>query len=140
MAQTLLQRNTGILQRMKNLAPLAPKLESLFTAGKREQLKDGRDSRGNSFMPLARSTMEQPRQSSTPFLKHGDSSTILTRYEVSVRFHTGEVTVSAGWPMTWIHYHVVGGPHLPRRDPTGFRDEDKKRALAMVRDYVMGRI
>ncbi len=140
MAQTILQRNLAIAARMKDLSPLALKLEALFEQGKREQLKDGRDAKGNSFMPLARSTLEQPRQSSTPFLKHGDASSILTRYEVTVRFVTGQATVTAGWPMTWVHYHVAGGPHLPRRDPGGFREADKAKALAMVRDYVMGRI
>jgi hypothetical protein len=140
MAQTLLQRNRQILERMRNLAPLAPKLESLFIAGKREQLHEGRDARGQAFIGLAPSTMKQDRQSSTPFLKHGDASSILTRYEVDVKFSTGQLIVSGRWPMDWVHWHVAGGPHLPRRDPGGFREEDKRKALALVRDYVMGRI
>src|SRR5262245_24234376 len=134
MAETLLGRNQGILARINNLSPLEPKLKELFERGKRAQLSQGRTATGTPFAPLARSTLERgPRQSPLPFLKHGMSSSLIIRYQVTVQFAAASLTVSAGWPMKWVRYHVAGGRRLPRRDPTGFRKQDVDDAMKMFR-------
>jgi hypothetical protein len=134
---TIVGHTTGTLARLENLTPLEPELERIFRRGKREQILTGRSSTGRPFAPLARSTLERgPRQSTLPFLARGQSSSLLTRYQVDVTFASASVTVSAGWPMRWVKYHVTGGPKLPRRDPTGFRQEDIDTAKRVFREYV----
>lgn len=137
MAETLLQRNQGILARLKNLKPIEPKLRILFAEGKREHLLSGRSAILTPFTPLARSTLAQPRQSSMPLLKHGPSSSIVTRYELSFAYKESSLIISAGWPMRWVKYHQVGGPHLPKRDPGGFRREDLRESMYILREWVM---
>jgi hypothetical protein len=137
MPETLLQRNLGILSRLRNLKPIEPKLRRLFEQGKREHLTTGRSATMTPFVPLARSTLEQPRQSPMPLLKHGPSSSIITRYELAFSYKESSLIISAGWPMKWVRYHQVGGPHLPRRDPGGFRAEDKRESMRILREWVV---
>jgi hypothetical protein len=135
--QTLLGRNLGILSRLRNLKPIEPKLRRLFEQGKREHLMTGRSATMTPFQPLARSTLAEPRQSPMPLLKHGPSSSIITRYELSFAYKESSLIISAGWPMKWVRYHQVGGPHLPRRDPGGFRREDLRESARILREWVM---
>jgi hypothetical protein len=122
---------------MRDLKPLEKKLRTLFLEGKREHLLTGRSATNTPFAPLARSTLAEPRQSPIPFLKHGPSSSIITKYEIEITYTSQSVVIQAGWPMTWVKYHVTGGPRLPRRNPGGFRQQDKAEAMRLVKQWVM---
>jgi hypothetical protein len=136
MPETLLQRNQGILDRIHSMQSIAPQVEQIFVDGKRRQLERGQDARGVGFTRLAPSTLKQPRQSSTPFLKSGMASSIIVKYTVKVTMEAARLIVTAGWPMDWVRYHVEGGKHLPRRDVGGFREQDRAEAMRRVREWI----
>jgi hypothetical protein len=133
----ILDRNRAILDRIGDLRPIGEKIRSIFVAGKREQLLSARDHEGTPFLTLAKSTLARPRQSPLPFLCHGASSSLIVNYQVDVSFAAAAVTVQAGWPMDWVRYHITGTRKMPRRDPSGFRDEDKRQAIAVLREWVI---
>jgi hypothetical protein len=137
MPETLLQRNQAILHRMETLRPVEDRIRQVFLDGKREQIRTSRDTAGSRFQPLARSTLEQPRQDPRPFLKHGEASSILTQYFVRVETDFRRIVVTAGWPMEWPRYHIAGGRRLPRRDIGGFREQDTREAMQIFREYVI---
>jgi hypothetical protein len=43
----------------------------------------------------------------------------------------------ASWPMAWVKYAVTGTRTMPRRDPGGFREQDKRAAMTVFREWVM---
>lgn len=54
------------------------------------------------------------------------------------RAGVGRLTITGSWPdFPEIEYHRVGGKHLPRRDPFGWREKDLAACRAMLRDYVI---
>jgi hypothetical protein len=134
---TLLEHNTEILRRMQDLRPIEPALKRIFEEGKRFQLLRGTDAQGRSFQPIKPATREERRGAGPPLAPQGPNADIVTRY--AVRFENAAYTlvVIAGWPMEWVRYHIHGGPKLPRRDPSGFREQDKKEAMKVMQDWVM---
>jgi hypothetical protein len=135
---TLLERNQAIAARIARPDGLNEQLRQLFLRGKRDQLVHGLDIHGSPFVPLAASTLRYHQGSTTPLAPLGEASQIVTRYEVTVTTANTEIQVHAGWPgLDWVQYHVTGGRHLPRRDPSGFRDQDKTEAMRLFREWVM---
>jgi hypothetical protein len=104
--------------------------------GKRQHLLTGRNANETPFTRLARSTLAEPRRSPEPFLKSGNASSIITRYTVTTSHAANRLIVTGGWPMTWVHYHVTGGRHLPRRDPGHFRQQDKREAMRLLKTWI----
>lgn len=133
----LLEHNLEILRRMQDLRPIESKLRRIFVEGKRRQLERGVDARGVAFAPLKPSTREHRAGTGPPLAPQGPNSDIATKYAVTFERVANGLVLLAGWPMAWIKYHVKGGPKLPRRDPTGFRDEDKTAGIRLIRDWVM---
>lgn len=133
----LLEHNQEILKRMRDLRPVEPQLRRIFVEGKKRQLERGVDARGVAFAPLARSTQEHRAGQGPPLAPQGPNSAIVTTYRVTFEQTVNGLTMVASWPLAWIKYHVAGGRRLPRRDPTGFRPEDKAEAMRVVQDYVM---
>lgn len=134
--RTLLERNQGILSRIRNLKVLEPKLRDIFIRGKREHLLQGMSAEGLRFAPLKPSTLRQRRGGGPPLSPQFGSSEIIVAYRVDITFAENSVTVTGGWPMDWVHYHVTGTSHMARRDPGGFREQDKREALRVTREYI----
>jgi hypothetical protein len=135
---TLLERNQAIAARIARPDGLNEQIRQLFLRGKRDQLVHGLDIHGSLFVPLAPSTLRYHRGSTTPLSPEGENSQIVTRYEVTVTTGNTEIRVHAGWPgLDWVQYHVTGGRHLPRRDPSGFRDQDKEEAMRLFREFIV---
>lgn len=135
---TILERNQGIANRIAKPQPIAEQIRQLFLHGKREQLLNGTDINGQPFVHLAASTLRYHEGSDTPLVPRGDASQIIARYEVTVEVEPARIRIHAGWPsLDWVKYHVLGGRHLPKRDPSGFRPEDKTAAMRIYRDWIM---
>lgn len=137
----LLEHNRDILRRMRDLRPVEPQLRRIFVEGKRDQLTRGVDAQGRAFEPIKPATREHRAGSGPPLAPQGVNSDIVTRYTVQLQQVANGLAVVAGWPMAWVKYHVSGGRRLPRRDPSGFRPQDKAEAMRRIRDYIMrGRV
>jgi hypothetical protein len=135
---TFLERNRLILARVQNLGPVKQLVERIFVAGKREQLERGVDSLGRSFAPLAASTVKTRGGTGPPLAPRRAASRIEARYEAHATVEATKVKVSAGWPgLDWVRYHVTGTRRMPRRDPSGFREQDKQQAAVTVREFLM---
>jgi hypothetical protein len=132
---TLLDRNRLILDRVHRLSPIAEPVRTLLLAGKREQLSQGVDATGSPFAPLAPSTLAH-RADGPPLAPPG--SRIVSGYTVDVRVESGRLTAEAGWPgLSWIGYHIHGTRWMPRRDPGGFREQDKAKCMVILKDHVL---
>lgn len=119
------------------MSPVEPRLKRIYTEGKKEHLLLGNDANGRPFTPLAKSTLaNKKRFSGPPLVPRYSSSRVISQYTVAFKRLPGTLQVIAGWPMEWIRYHREGGKHLPRRDPGGFRDVDRKNAMDAIRDWV----
>ena len=134
---TLLEHNTEILARMQDLRPIEPRLKQIFESGKREQLERGVDVRGRKFATLKPATREHREGTGPPLAPQGDLADIITKYKVRFEDAAGKLVVIAGWPMEWVKYHIEGKPPLPRRDPSGFREEDKRVAMLIMQGWIM---
>jgi hypothetical protein len=134
---TLLERNTEILARLGRLQEVAEPIAQIFREGKREQLLAGADAGGFPFAPLAPSTLSHRQGSGPPLAPNGSSSRVITGYVVSVEVDARGLTISAGWPaLDWIKYHRTGTKRMPKRDPGGFRDQDKAAATKVIEEFI----
>lgn len=133
----LLDHNRDILRRMRDLRPVEPQLRRIFIEGKRRQLERGVDARGAAFAPLKPSTRERRAGAGPPLAPQGVNSEIVARYSVSFERAVNGLVLVAGWPMSWVKYHVTGTRYMPKRDPSGFRPEDQRDAMRVIRDHVM---
>jgi hypothetical protein len=130
----LLQKYQGIADRIERPAPIAERVGALFEAGKRVQLSLGVDAEGTPFAPLAASTLRY-RGPGEPLDPPG--SRIASGYRVEVQAEPARLVVRAGWPgVDFVQYHQSGTRNMPRRDPGGFRDEDRFKALEEWRGYI----
>lgn len=137
MALTLLERNTELLRRIQRPDGINEQIRAIFINGKRQQLIHGTDRMGIPFQPLAASTMKHHEGSSTPLVPMGEMSQVVQRYEVTVTAEPTRLVVRGSWPgLDWIKYHIAGGRHLPRRDPSGFREDDKREAIKRWREWL----
>ena len=134
--RTLLERNRGILDRIRKLNVLEPRLRDLFTRGKREHLLQGMSAQGIRFAPLKPSTLAHRHGSGPPLAPQFATSEIIAAYRVEFEFRENRLTITAGWPMEWVHYHATGTARMARRDPGGFREQDKREALRITREYI----
>src|SRR3954454_5739702 len=115
---TLLDRNRRLLARASDLSPLEGPIRQILADGKAEHLLRGKAADGETFAPLAASTLRRPRSDPHPLAPHGLLSRAITAYRVSFERLTGRLIVTAGWPsLDWIGHHRTGGRNLPRRDP-----------------------
>jgi hypothetical protein len=132
------QHFAEILERVRNPAPLESDLADLLERGKAEQLLSGHDATGHPFAPLAPSTLKRRPGTGPPLAPRGASSAIITQYVVTVSAAAGRLIASAGWPsLSWVRYHITGGPRLPQRNPSGFRDQDKAAALTTFKEWLI---
>ena len=122
---------------MQDLRPVEHRLRQVFVEGKRFQLTRGVDARGVAFAPLKPSTQQHRSGTGPPLAPQGVNSDIVTRYDVRIEQAVNGLVLLAGWPMAWVKYHREGGRNLPRRDPGGFREEDKRDAMKIIRDWVV---
>lgn len=133
----LLRHNREILARGRNLAPLEPELRRIYVEGKRAQLLAGRDAQGGEFAAIKPATAKSRGGAGPPLAPRGAASDIISRYSVRFEWLSSVVRIVAGWPMNWVQYHRTGTSRMPRRDPGGFRPQDRKAAMDLVREYVM---
>jgi hypothetical protein len=134
---TLSERNQQILDRLGRLNEVAEPIKSIFVEGKREQLMAGVSAQGAPFAPLAPSTLRRREGSGAPLVPHGSGSRLITGYVVSVEARRGELAVGASWPgLPWVQYHRTGTRKMPKRDPGGFREQDKAKAVATIVEFI----
>jgi hypothetical protein len=137
---SLLERNQAILDRIQNPQGITENLRAFFLDSKRRQLLHGVDENGVPFAPLADSTLKRRHGNGPPLAPQGESSEIITRMQVTVTPEPHQVQVTIRWPgLDWVKYHVTGGRHLPKRNPAGFSQDDKKEALRRFRDWIFER-
>ena len=134
---TLLEHNTEILRRMQDLRPIQPELRRIFQEGKRFQLLRGQDAAGRAFQPIKPATRDDRQGAGPPLAPQGPNADIVTKYTITFDVLRNGLVMAAGWPMAWVKYHVTGGPKLPRRDPSGFREEDKRDAMIILNGWIM---
>jgi hypothetical protein len=135
---TILERTKLILARIQDLSAVRPQVEQIFVAGKREQLERGVDCHGSPFAPLAESTLKSRGGTGPPLAPRRAASRIESGYVATATVSPTRIKVSAGWPgLDWVRHHVTGGRRLPRRDPSGFREQDKQKAAVAVREFLM---
>ena len=136
---TLLERNTGILRRIDDLSPIGERVADVLRRGKREHLLMGVDWTGAPFAPLAPSTLKSKRRGTGPALvPDGDASSLIIHYEVTAVAEPGRLIMTAGWPFGYVRYLASGTRRMPRRDPGGFREEDRVASMAIVKEYLFG--
>jgi hypothetical protein len=134
---TLLERNRGILGRVDAPGPVAGRIAEVLRDGKREHLLAGVDSQGVPFAPLARSTVADPRRRPGGPLVPGEAAAdLIVHYRVDVTIEPGRVTCSAGWPFGFVRYLRSGTRKMPRRDPGGFRGQDRSGAMATLKEFL----
>ena len=130
------ERTQLLLDRLGRLNEVAEPVRRIFVDGKREQLLAGVDAQGVAFAPLAQSTLQR-RNVGPPLIPHGSQSRLITGYVVTVEAHGAELTVDGDWPgIDWVKYHMTGTKHMPKRDPGGFREQDKAASADVVREFV----
>lgn len=136
--EKLKRRGQTLIDRAANLDPIAGRVREIFARGKREQLLAGVDSDGRPFDPLAPSTLKgDPGRSRTPLVPHGANSRLITGYVVTTETSQGRLIVSAGWPgLDFVKYLRAGTRWMPRRDPGGFRAQDKAEALRILENHL----
>jgi hypothetical protein len=130
-------RAQQILDRLGRLKEVAEPVRQIFLHGKREQLLAGTDAQGVAFAPLAPSTLTRRDGFGPPLVPHGSHSRLITGYVVTVEVHGTELAIDGDWPgLDWVKYHVSGTKHMPKRDPGGFREQDKVKAAATVQEFL----
>lgn len=132
----ILDRLTDLARRCGDLSPIAPQVRDVFLLGNRERAMAGTDAAGRPFAPLARSTLKH-RHGSGPPQAPTPSAQIITGCEISVQAGPGRLSITQSWPgVRWVEYAISGTRRMPRRDPTGFRDQDKTKVAALMNDYI----
>lgn len=134
---TLLERNLAILRRMEDLRALENRVRTILVEGKRDQLQRGVDVRGVPFAGIAPSTRKGRKGNGPPLAPQGPNADIVRKFNVQVERVPEGLKVRMGWPMAWIKYHTAGGKLLPRRDPTGVRERDRRAIQRALREWVM---
>jgi hypothetical protein len=136
---TLLERNQTLLERARHLERIAEPVRELLVRGKREQLMSGRDALGVPFAPLLPSTRKNPRRGhGGPLVPDGEASKLITGYQVTIVAGDDELVISAGWPgLSFVRYLKSGTRRMVRRDPGGFRQEDRNTLMDKLRAWVM---
>ena len=138
MPRTLLERNQALLDRARGLKGLTQRVTGLLVRRKREQLEPSVDAQGLQFAPLAKSTLKRRRRDPRPLIPDGESSRLITRYDVQVTAEPEKLTVRAGWPtLPWVRCHRTGTRKMPKRDPSGFDEETKRQALKILKEWVV---
>ncbi len=138
---TLLQRNTQIAQRIDRPAPFVlDRVKDVLVRGKSMMLLAGQDATGSAFAPLMPSTLQSQRRGhGGPLVPDGEGSRLITGYQVTLEPQPANIVVAAGWPgLDWVRYHATGTSRMARRDPTGFRPEDKAEAMRIWREEIFG--
>jgi len=139
MPDRLADRYGRILDRAERPGPVAEPIASIFREGKREQLLAGHDARGVPFAPLRPATLANPRRpAGGPLIPGGPAARLIVEYRVTVSPSAGRLDVSAGWPFPFVQYLRSGTRKMVARDPGGFRDGDRARALEVLSDHVHG--
>ena len=132
----LLDRNQLILRRLADMRPVEPRLRQIFTEGKRFHLLRGTDAQGRPFQAVKPETAKRRGGTGPPLAPRGAASRIVADYRVSFERMPSALRVIAGWPMAWVQHHKTGGRRLPKRDPGGFREIDKRDAMNAIRRWV----
>lgn len=139
MSESLSEKYRGIRDRISRPDPVAESIRSILTEGKREQLLAGVDASGNAFAPLRPATLANPRRKpGGPLIPGGSSADLIVHYQVTVTPSQGRLEVSAGWPFPFVRYLKTGTRKMVARDPGGFREKDRSRALNQLSEFVHG--
>jgi hypothetical protein len=134
-----LEHFARVADRVRDLGPLREPIRQVLINGKREQLLRGVDRDLRPFVPLAASTLAHRRGGGPPLAPLGGSAPIVLDYQVTIDTQPGRLEISATWPgWTIIKYHRTGTRRMPRRDPTGFRNEDLERVRQLLKDFLLG--
>lgn len=136
MAGELLRKYRGIQERLDDLSPLEPRLREIYTDGKREQLLQGRGTQGDDFAPVKASTIKTRGGSGPPLAPHGEASRIVSGFQVLFERVPATLRIVAGWSLDWVKYHKTGTRHMPKRDPGGFREQDRRAAFDALRKWI----
>ncbi len=139
---TLLDRNTQIAARIDRAPPsVLEHIKDVLVRGKRETLLAGRSATGEPFAALRPSTLASGRRGAGgPLVPDGEASRLITGYVVTTTAEPTKIVVAAGWPgLDWVRYHATGTSRMARRDPTGFRAEDKAEAMRLWKESIFGR-
>ncbi|WP_165071821.1 hypothetical protein [Paludisphaera rhizosphaerae] len=136
MAGELLRKYQGIQDRLDDLSPLEPRLRQIYTDGKREQLLQGKDAQGGDFVPVKPSTVKTRGGAGPPLAPHGEASWIVSGYRVWFERIPATLRIIAGWSLDWVKYHEAGTRHMPKRDPGGFREQDRRAAFDALRKWI----
>lgn len=133
------ERLTELAKRCGDLTPIQNDVRQILVNGNRERALAGTNAQGVPFASLAPSTLKHRRGKGPPQAPRGAGSQIVTGYVVQVTAGPGELRIIASWPdLPWIPYHVDGTPHMPARNPMGYRQQDLEKIRALMNGYVMG--
>ena len=128
----------SIARRVTDLRPVVEPLRSLFREGKRAHLLQGEDAQGLRYAPPAPATIER-RGPGTVLVPHDDASRLITHLTIVIDVSPTRLQVYQAWPdLDWVRYHKTGTPRMPRRNPDGFRAEDRVHALQLIEKYAFG--
>lgn len=133
---TLLEKYRDVLRRAEDVHPLEPRVRQIITEGKRDQLQRGVDVQGKPFVGVAPSTRKTRGGIGPPLAPRGAQSRIVREFTVRFERAREGLVVVMGWPMEWVKYHVTGTRHMPRRDPTGVRERDRRAILRALSEWV----
>ncbi len=136
---TLLEHNTQIAARIDRPSPsVLDRVKDVLVRGKREQLLAGHDAQGSTFAALRPSTLASGRRGAGgPLVPDGEASRIITGYVVTLTPEPARIVVEAGWPgLDWVRYHRTGTSRMTRRDPGGFRPQDKAQAMNLWQEEI----
>lgn len=134
---SLREKYESIAHRIDDLHPVVEPLRDLFKAGKRAHLLAAEDASGIPYAPPAPATIER-RGPGTVLVPHGDASRLIVGLTVVIDVSPTKLAVFQSWPYPWVRYHKEGTPRMPRRDPDGFRAEDRVHALQLIEAFAFG--
>lgn len=134
---TILDRVEGVLDRARNLGPLAARVRARHEASHREMIARGLDPDGRPVAPLAPSTLRRRRGDGPPRAPRGVASRVVAGCEITATASGDALTLRKRWPgfaaARWLN---DGTRRMPAR-PMGFRPADRDRDREDFRRHVL---
>jgi hypothetical protein len=139
----ILERLNALVDRTRDLRPLAEPVGRLLWEANRDRALRGVDCDGNPFAPLARSTLDDRRRRGyppgPPLSRRGPDAAPIRGCVIEATAGEGRLEFRKSWPdVPFMTYHIQGTPRMPRRSPLGWGDELGRARALLARQLLDG--